>query len=135
MILFGASIQLYAVVSGEMKRFALRELSTVMNEGDKNISRLGAMLKMLAISIDQIEHKIVHDRENRTNLANAVDTRADDVDQLGGSSVKMEDLAEHLPRAITAAVLSSGERLSRMSPAPTYHRLITPLGRARECCF
>ena len=101
-----------------MKRFALRELSTVMNEGDKNISRLGAMLKMLAISIDQIEHKIVHDRENRTNLANAVDTRADDVDQLGGSSVKMEDLAEHLPRAITAAVLSSGERLSRMSPVP-----------------
>ena len=118
-----------------MKRFALRELSTVMNEGDKNISRLGAMLKVLAISVDQIEHKIFHDRENRTNLANAVDTRADDVDQLGGSSVKMEDLAEHLPRAITAAVLSSGERLSRMSPAPTYHRLITPFGRARECCF
>ena len=70
-----------------MKRFALRELSTVINEGDKNISRLGAMLKMLAISVDQIEHKIVHDRENRTNLANAVDTRADDVDQLGGSAV------------------------------------------------
>ena len=47
------------MMEGEMKRFALRQLSTAMNEGDQQIARLGVVLKMLALTVEQIEHKLV----------------------------------------------------------------------------
>jgi hypothetical protein len=35
----------------QMKRYALRQLSTAMNEGDLQIARLGVVLKMLAVTV------------------------------------------------------------------------------------
>ena len=50
--------QFRAMMEGEMKRYALRELSSAMAEGDRQIARLGVVLKMLAVSIETIEQEL-----------------------------------------------------------------------------
>ena len=46
--------QFHQMIEGEMQRYALRELSTAMNEGDKQVARLCVVLKMLAVNVGQL---------------------------------------------------------------------------------
>ena len=51
-------LQFRAMIESEMRRYALRELSTAMNEGDKQIAQMCFVLKLLAISVDNIQDSL-----------------------------------------------------------------------------